>query len=127
MRTVMIALALLLMLPLLSLGTAAARGGHAGMGAGGVAGLPVVAPFGIHGFGHPDHQGFFRGSHVQGSRVNPVIDGTRMAQRRVPRIVSPPLIIELRGNRFERIVQTNLPVTGPLIIERQGDTFVRIR
>ncbi|HME42266.1 MAG TPA: hypothetical protein VKF36_04200 [Syntrophorhabdales bacterium] len=122
MKTVVIALALLIMLP--SLSAARGGGGHGGMGPGGLVGFPVVVYGGVHGFGHP---GVFRGAHVSEGRVNHAHDGAAVGHS--PRnfgLVSPPLIIERRGNGFERIVQPNQAFTGPLIIERQGDTFVRV-
>ena len=128
MRRIIIALALLLMLP--SLSAAGGRGGHAGVRSGGVAGLRgevpagFLRPVGIRGFGYP---GFFNRSAMPGGTVTPLTDSARIIRTPAPNAVSPPLIIERHGDGYERLAQTNQPVTGPLVLERQGDTFERIR
>ena len=122
MKTVIIAMALLIMLPSLGAARGGGGGGHAGH-AGGLIGFPVVIHGGIHGFGH---QGAFGGAHVADGRIHDGVTVGRNA-RNFRLVSSPPLIIERRGIGFERIgANQAFTGTGPLIIERQGDVFVRV-
>ncbi len=128
-RRVILVMAFVILLP--SLSSAAGRGSHGMMRAGGVAGLRgdtsagFVRPLGIRTFGHP---GFAGGFPMPANRVTEVaVDGMRVSRIQASGPVSPPLIIERRGDTYERLAQPSQSVPGPLVIERRGDTFERVR